>query len=84
MSLEKAIAHGKEHRRPRRSPDASCYDRTPRNGCAYCQENRTYQARREEERTRYEWREALDELPLDILAAEALADYLMGRTRRLP
>lgn len=58
MSLDKAIAHGKERRKPRRSPDASCYDRTPRNGCPWCQDSRTYQARREDERTRYEARTA--------------------------
>lgn len=59
MSLDKAIAHGKEHRKPRRSPDWSCYDRTPRRGCAWCQGNRTYQARKAEQAAKEEMRDAV-------------------------
>jgi hypothetical protein len=55
MSLDKAIASGREHRKPYRR--AKAVDSTCRNhgSCSYCVENRTYQARRE--LSRYELRE---------------------------
>lgn len=42
MSLDKAIDHGKEHRKPYRGSKA--IDRTCRNhgGCDWCKENRMY------------------------------------------
>ncbi len=52
MSLDKAIAHGKEHRKPRPHGDRSCFDRTPRRGCPWCQQNRTRQGRRAAEQAR--------------------------------
>lgn len=43
--LDKAILHGKEHRRPYRGSKA--FDRTCRNhqGCEWCAENRTWKFR---------------------------------------
>lgn len=40
MTLDKAIFHGKEHRKPYRGPKA--YDRSCRNhgGCSYCEKGR--------------------------------------------
>ena len=54
MSLDKAIKHGKEHRKPYRR--AKAVDATCRNHgtCKYCEGNRTYQARKEMERMKYE------------------------------
>lgn len=49
MSLDKAIQHGKEHRRPyRRGPaaDRSC---RPGGGCPYCRDNRQHATRRREQ-----------------------------------
>ncbi len=45
MSLDKAIAHGKEHRKPYRGSKA--IDRTCRNhgGCPWCEENRKHKFR---------------------------------------
>ncbi len=42
MALDKAIKHGKEHRKPYRGEKA--IDRTCRNhgGCHWCEENRKY------------------------------------------
>ena len=42
MALDKAIAHGKEHRKPYRGSKA--IDATCRNhgGCPWCEENRMY------------------------------------------
>lgn len=53
MSLDKAIQHGKERRKPYRR--AKAVDPTCRNhgDCWYCRENRLYQARKEQERTNY-------------------------------
>lgn len=60
MTLEKAIASGKEHRKARRKMDWSCYDRTPRKGCPWCQGNRTYQGRKAEAAARAELKESLE------------------------
>ena len=45
MSLDKAIAHGKEHRKPYRGSKA--IDSTCRNhgGCPWCEENRKHKFR---------------------------------------
>lgn len=45
MSLDKAIAHGKEHRKPYRGSKA--IDKTCRNhgGCPWCEENRKHKFR---------------------------------------
>lgn len=50
MSLDKAIKHGKEHRKPYRK--AKAVDATCRNhgSCPYCRGNRLYQRTKEEER----------------------------------
>lgn len=42
MSMDKAIKHGKEHRKPYRG--AKAIDHTCRNhgGCGWCKENRTH------------------------------------------
>jgi len=52
MSLDKAIAHGKERRKPYRK--SKRFDRTCRNhgSCAWCRENRLYRHRRALERAR--------------------------------
>lgn len=44
MSLDKAIQHGKEHRKPYRK--AKAVDATCRNhgSCAYCRDNRLHQS----------------------------------------
>ena len=49
MSLDKAIQHGKEHRRP--YTGAKAIDRTCRNhgSCEWCQGNRQYASRKKEE-----------------------------------
>ncbi|MBO5969275.1 MAG: hypothetical protein J6S14_12345 [Clostridia bacterium] len=46
MSLDKAIEHGKEHRKPYRGSKA--IDKTCRNhgGCDWCKENRTISDKR--------------------------------------
>lgn len=46
MSLDKAIEHGKEKRKPYRK--AKAVDRTCRNhgSCEWCRENRTYKNRK--------------------------------------
>ena len=51
MSLDKAIQHGKEHRRP--YTGAKAIDRTCRNhgSCEWCQGNRQYESRKKEEST---------------------------------
>ena len=54
MSLDKAIASGKEHRKPYRKSKA--FDRSCRNHgtCGYCHQNRTIQKVREDERANNE------------------------------
>jgi len=50
MSLDKAIQHGKEHRKPYRrakSVDSQCRNH---GSCLWCKGNRTYRFRKEEER----------------------------------
>ena len=49
MSLDKAIQHGKEHRRP--YTGAKAIDRTCRNhgSCEWCQGNRQYASRKKAE-----------------------------------
>lgn len=44
MGLEKAIAHGKEHRKPYRDNDSKAFDPECRNhgGCVWCIKNRMY------------------------------------------
>jgi len=46
MSLWKAIAHGKEHRKPYRG--APAFDRScrPHGGCPYCERGRQYSTRK--------------------------------------
>jgi hypothetical protein len=46
MSLDKAVEHGKEHRKNFRK--SKRFDRTCRNhgSCPYCENNRTYSARK--------------------------------------
>ncbi len=48
MSLDKAIEHGHEHRKPYKG--AKRFDKTCRNhgSCNWCQENRTYKFRKKE------------------------------------
>lgn len=50
MGLDKAILHGKEHRRP--YTGAKAIDRTCQNhgSCGWCRDNRTYQSRRKMEK----------------------------------
>ena len=50
MGLEKAIEHGKEHRKPYRR--AKAVDSTCRNhgDCPYCRDGRLHQIRREREK----------------------------------
>ena len=57
MSLDAAIAHGKEHRQPYRR--AGKYDRTcrPGGGCPYCADNRTHATRQRYDATMDEMRE---------------------------
>lgn len=57
MSLDKAIQHGKEHRRP--YAGAKAIDRTCRNhgSCEWCQGNRRYASRKKTESTIYRLKE---------------------------
>lgn len=63
MTLEKAIAHGKEHRkgyRERGKPgsfDRSC---RPHGGCAYCQRARLFHQLREDAEVRDQMRHQQD------------------------
>jgi hypothetical protein len=52
MSLDKAIAHGKEHRKPyygSQRVDASC---RPHGACEWCRSNRLHARRKREELAR--------------------------------
>ncbi|MBR2258178.1 MAG: hypothetical protein IJ899_12780 [Blautia sp.] len=51
MGLEKAIIHGKEYRKP--YTGAKAVSRSCRNhgGCQWCEENRKYRYRKENEKT---------------------------------
>jgi len=42
MSLDKAIEHGKEHRKPYKGSKASDHSCRNNGSCAYCIHNRTY------------------------------------------
>ena len=66
MSLNKAIEHGKEHRKPYRKSKA--IDKTCRNhgGCPWCEANRMYQITKEKLRTEWNTRHAKIAL-IDIL-----------------
>ena len=44
MSLDKAIAHGKEHRKNNVYPNSYCRNH---GGCFYCLKDRVYQQRKE-------------------------------------
>lgn len=57
--LNKAIKHGKEKRKPYRK--SKSFDRTCRNhgSCPYCENNRTYQSKKEEDRINYILKEDL-------------------------
>ena len=52
MALDKAIATGKEHRKPYKGSKA--VDKTCRNhgSCPYCKNNRLYSKRKSEERSK--------------------------------
>ena len=52
MTIDKAIEHNKEHRKPYRGSKA--FDRTCRNhgSCDWCKDNRLYRANRLEEKTK--------------------------------
>lgn len=54
MGLEKAIEHGKEHRKPYQG--AKAIDRTCRNhgSCEWCKSNRTYKYDKQKERAEQE------------------------------
>ena len=54
MSLDKAIEHGHEHRRP--YTGAKAIDKTCRNhgGCDWCRGNRTHKYKKKEERANRE------------------------------
>ena len=54
MSLDKAIKHRKEKRKPYRKSKAFDYSCRNHGSCGWCWGNRTYQARRELERTNQE------------------------------
>jgi len=58
MSLDKAILHGKEHRRAYRGCRA--WDMTCRNhgSCMYCLKSRTYRTQKEMERIRFGMKDA--------------------------
>lgn len=45
MSLDKAIAHGKEHRKPYRGSKAIFASCRNHGGCPWCEENRTHKFR---------------------------------------
>lgn len=51
MSMDKAIQHGKEHRKPYHG--AKSFDVTCRNhgGCPHCEGNRLYQTKKKLEKT---------------------------------
>lgn len=53
MSLDKAIEHGKEHRKPYKK--AKEVDKTCRNhgSCPYCKENRLYNTKRRQQQADY-------------------------------
>ena len=58
MGLEKAIASGREHRKPYRGSKA--FDNTCRNhgACGWCLKSRTYRAQKEMEKMRFSRKDA--------------------------
>jgi len=52
MSLDKAIEHGKEKRKPYRKAKAVSHHCRNHGLCEYCQGNRTVQDKKEQERTK--------------------------------
>lgn len=57
MSLDKAIEHGKEYRKPYRGSkaiDPSCRNNC---SCSWCEENRKYQALKQIEKTKQQLKE---------------------------
>jgi hypothetical protein len=48
MSLDKAIAHGKEHRKPYRGAKAIDHSCRNHGNCPYCQGKRKYKAKKQE------------------------------------
>ena len=54
MSLDKAIEHNKEHRKPYRGAKAVYKMCRNHGGCPYCQGNRTYRDRKNRERMEVE------------------------------
>ena len=59
--LDKAIEHGKEHRKPYRG--SKVFDRTCRNhgGCDWCKDNRLYRTNRLEEKAKQDIETAEEE-----------------------
>ena len=65
MGLEKAIEHGKEHRKPYRGwkrHDTWCRNH---GGCNWCEDDRLYQSRKELEKANDKMKEALDDISFD-------------------
>lgn len=63
MGLEKAIAAGKEHRRPycrNKETDPMCRNH---GGCEYCLKGRTYRTQKEMEKIRFSRRDAENDEP---------------------
>lgn len=70
MALDKAIEHGKEHRKP--YTGAKAIDRTCRNhgSCGWCKSNRLYKQNKLDEASR----QALEEFEDDMIRAARKAD----------
>lgn len=51
MSLDKAIASGKEHRKQYRGAKSISYSCRNHGGCSWCKENRTYNNRKRKAKT---------------------------------
>ena len=62
MSLDKAIKHGKEKRKPYYGAQAIDYTCRPHGSCEWCRSNRLYQPLKMEEASR----QALEENKLEI------------------
>lgn len=54
MSLDKAIEHGKEHRKPYRRAKAICGSCRNHGTCEWCKSNRTIREQKEKERMEVE------------------------------
>ena len=72
MSLNKAIAHGKEFRNPIHSCDSWCWNH---GGCPYCLKNRVYQQRKETDKAESKLSE--ESLPSDCIRSfnRKIKDY---------